>query len=161
MLWFFVNNFAPVWDRAIILPLLCLPQWDESNDTPFDLERSRSKFDLRSRSGQVRVAKMHIWRCGRTSRVRWCQFHLSGSTRSKEIRRNVFLHRLIMGEVECWPDLRSRIRKIRDIRFVGTHACIQSWKFHVHRLTTAATAEPWMLDFEAWHALQNTPWTPP
>ena len=35
-----------------------------------------------------------------------------------------------MGRSQKWPDLRSPISKIRDIRFVGTDHLIIFWKFH-------------------------------
>ena len=35
-----------------------------------------------------------------------------------------------MGRSQKWPDLRSPISKIRDIRFVGTDVLIIFWKFH-------------------------------
>ena len=35
-----------------------------------------------------------------------------------------------MGRSQKWPDLRSPISKIRDIRFVGTDELIIFWKFH-------------------------------
>ena len=41
-----------------------------------------------------------------------------------------FAHWLIMGRSQKWPDLRSPISKIRDIRFVGTDDLIIFRKFH-------------------------------
>ena len=35
-----------------------------------------------------------------------------------------------MGRSQKWPDLRTPISKIRDIRFVGTDELIIFWKFH-------------------------------
>ena len=35
-----------------------------------------------------------------------------------------------MGSTQKWPDLRSPISKIQDIRFVGTDDLIIFWKFH-------------------------------
>ena len=42
----------------------------------------------------------------------------------------IFAHWLIMGRSQKWPDLRSPISKIQDIRFVGTDDLIIFRKFH-------------------------------
>ena len=53
----------------------------------------------------------------------------------------IFSHWLIMGRSRKWPDPRSSISKFRDIRFVGTGALRQSWKFHTDHSITVAVGE--------------------
>ena len=53
--WFFVNNFACIWARAMNYTSLCFSCQDESNDIHVDLKRSIWKFDLRSRSCRVKI----------------------------------------------------------------------------------------------------------
>ena len=156
-----MNIFVPIHPSATILRSLRFSRRDKSKYTHFDLKRSRSAFDLRSRSDQVKVSKMHIKWCGRTRRVRWCQFHSSGFICSQVIRKNVFFHRLIMDEVKIWPDLRARFGKIRDIRFVGINSDIPSWKFHVNRSLTVVTAQPQTLETFAMTCPLKAPWDSP
>ena len=139
---FFVHNFWSIGSRAIILASLCFSRQDDSNDTHFDPERSIWKFDLRSRSGQVKLGHIAYHRFGAMRQTHWCHFHLSVSSGSRVMSRNMFSHRLIMGEVKNWPDLVSRNWKIRDIHFVGVHVRIWSWKFQVIRTKTVSLARP-------------------
>ena len=53
-----------------------------------------------------------------------------GLRQSKYNRVDFFAHWLIMGRSQKWPDLRSPISKIRDIRIVGTGDLIIFRKFH-------------------------------
>ena len=64
----------------------------------------------------------------------------------------VFPHWLIMGRSRNWPDLRSTISKIRDIRVVETYARIVLCKFQRVR----SKAVPWArCQSLTWHGLEN------
>ena len=140
---FFVHNFWSIGSRAMILASLCFSRQDNSNDTHFDPERSIWKFDLRSRSGQVKLGDIayHTIRSDETNTL--MPFSLVCVIRLKSYEpKQVFPHRLIMGEVKNWPDLVSRNWKIRDIHFVGIHVRIWSWKFQAIRTKTVSLARP-------------------
>ena len=157
MFFFLVNIFVPIHPSATILRSVCFSRQEKSKYIHFELKKSRPAFDLRSRSDQVKVSKMHIKWCGRNMRVRWCQFHSSGFICSQVIRKNVFFIRLIMDEVKIWPDLRARFGKIRDISFVGINSDIPSWKFHVNLSLTVVTAQHKHWKPSPWHAPLKAP----
>ena len=143
----FVNNFAPVYARAMNLPSLCSSGRDGSKYTQYDLNRSTSKLEIMSgQKGQTRSKWVSMNSDG-FGDYNFCQFYVSSSSHSEIIHNNVFPHWLIMGEVKYWPDLMSWIWKIRDIRFVVLHEYMQPGKFRVNWLTTVSLAEPWTLKF--------------
>ena len=46
-----------------------------------------------------------------------------------------------MVRSQKWPDLRPPRSKFRELRFVGTDAIMNSWKFHIDTLKTVVTAQ--------------------
>ena len=83
--------------RASILPPLCSSRRDGSNDTQFDLKRSRSKFDLRSEV-RSKYAILHIIRFGVMRQTYWCHFNSSITPEASCTKNN---H---LGKIEFYPN---------------------------------------------------------
>ena len=172
--------------RKILSPL-CFSRQDASNGISFDLVRSISKFDLRSRSlrGQVVCQTMRLDETNTTVLIPclyvfsiksykqksicdlpWpqmtlkclltknCTLVITSGLRIHDPERTRmiqcllleteaiehFPHWLTMVRSRHWPDPRSPIWKIRDIRFVDTNTLMNSCKFQISRINVVAWA---------------------
>ena len=122
--WFFADIFLTKSGRAIILAPSCFSRRDASKHIHGDLERSRSKFDLRSRSLRSTYwpewVMLHISRCALMRQTHWYHFarlylHPIDSYRQKVLVTSddvIWRHMTLIGGAykKCFSILRNSLR---------------------------------------------------
>ena len=144
---FFYNSIRTICPTETNLTSSCFCRWDESSDT-HSPPKKRQVQNLTSRPihgvpGQIR-SKLVILGINRFTLVHislWYPFHSSIIFGSKVMGKRVTSpHRVIMGRVKNWPDVRSLEYEIRNMHSVCIHSDTSYWKFENIQTKTVPTA---------------------